>query len=97
MPNKVHAAKMILMTDTPGLLLNAQDPSSLIREMPCHQAESMIKTGLASGGMIPKLESCINAITKGVGEAIILNGTQEHSLLLEVFTDLGSGTRICQS
>ncbi len=88
------AAKMLLMTDTPGVLENKNDPNSLIRELKLKDCKSMIANGKADGGMIPKLESCIKALEHGVSEAIILNGTQEHSLLLEVFTDIGSGTRI---
>ncbi len=88
------AEKMLLMTDTPGVLRDKNDKSSLISELSLTKASELITEKKVDGGMIPKLECCIKAVKNGVEEAIILNGLVEHSLLLEVFTDQGSGTRI---
>ncbi len=90
----MQANKMLLMTDTPGILADKTDTSSLISELNLAGAQELINKKKVDGGMIPKLECCIKAVENGVGEAIILNGLVEHSLLLEVFTDQGSGTRI---
>jgi acetylglutamate kinase len=90
----MKAHKLLLMTDTPGVLRDKNDPSSLIHELNYNQAQNLIDTGVVQGGMIPKIECCIKAVKHGVTEAIILNGLQEHCLLLETFTDIGSGTRI---
>ncbi|MDD9898320.1 MAG: acetylglutamate kinase [Candidatus Melainabacteria bacterium] len=92
----MKAHKMMLMTDTPGILKDKDDANSLITELNLKQAQALITEGTVAGGMIPKTECCIKAIEAGVDEAIILNGLNEHSLLLEVFTDIGSGTRICK-
>lgn len=90
----MNACKMMLMTDAPGILQDKDDPASLITELDLKEARKLIQDKVVNGGMIPKTECCIKAIDNGVAEAIILNGLNEHSLLLEVFTDLGSGTRI---
>lgn len=91
---ELKAEKMILMTDVPGLLEDIKNNDSLISELTVKEAQDKIKSKAVSGGMIPKLECCIKGVTQGVKEAIILNGLTEHSLLLETFTDKGSGTRI---
>lgn len=91
---ELKAEKMILMTDVPGLLEDVKNPDSLISELSLKEAQSKIDKKEVSGGMIPKLECCINGLKKGVKEAIILNGLTEHSLLMETFTDKGSGTRV---
>ncbi len=90
----MKANKMILMTDTPGVLQDKNDPSSLITELTLAETKKLIANKTIAGGMIPKAECCIHAIESGVEEAIILNGLNLHSLLLEVFTDEGSGTRV---
>lgn len=88
------AHKMILMTDTPGIMKDKDDPGSLMPELNVDQAKKLISDKVVQGGMIPKTECCVRALEEGVEEAIILNGLVEHSLLLEVFTDHGAGTRI---
>jgi len=90
----LKAHKMLLMTDTPGVLKNKNDSSSLISELTRVEAEKLMKDGTIAGGMIPKIECCLKALNEGVGEAIILNGLQAHCLLIETFTDTGAGTRI---
>lgn len=90
----MKASKMMLMTDTLGILADKNKPESLITELNLEQAKKLIANKTVDGGMIPKTECCIKALENGVNEAIILNGLNEHSLLLEVFTNHGSGTRI---
>jgi acetylglutamate kinase len=91
---ELNAEKMILMTDVSGLMQDLEDPNSVISELSVKEAQKQIDSKKVTGGMIPKLECCINGIKKGVQEAIILNGLTDHSLLIETFTDKGSGTRI---
>ena len=91
---RLNAHKLLLMTDTSGILKDKNDPNSLIKEMDLIKAEELMITGVVQGGMIPKTECCIKSIKSGVKEAVILNGLQEHSLLLETFTDQGAGTLI---
>lgn len=93
---ELKAEKMILMTDVSGVLQDVQNPDSIISELSIAEAKNKIASKEITGGMIPKLQCCINGISKGVKEAIILNGLTEHSLLLETFTDKGSGTRVYQ-
>lgn len=90
----MQAEKVLLMTDTLGVLRDRNKPESLITELNHDEALGLIANGTVSAGMIPKLECCIKAIDNGVKEAIILNGLEQHSLLLEVFTDKGAGTRV---
>ncbi len=90
----MQAEKVLLMTDTLGVLRDRNKPESLITELNHDEALGLIANGTVSAGMIPKLECCIRAVANGVKEAIILNGLEQHSLLLEVFTDKGAGTRV---
>ena len=86
------AYKMVFLTDVPGWLADPADPSSLIAQASVGQVEDAL-SGL-QGGMRPKLEACVEAIHAGVGAAHILDGRIAHSLLLELFTDAGIGTKI---
>jgi acetylglutamate kinase len=79
------------LTDVAGVL---DADKELIREMSAHDARALIKSGVASGGMIPKLETCIAARAAGVEAAVILDGRQPHALLMELFTEHGAGTLI---
>lgn len=90
----LKAHKMMLMTDVAGVLEDSKNNLSLIPELSCKQAQDLMQSNLIYGGMIPKINSCIEAVANGVQEAIILNGLEEHCLLLETFTNQGSGTRI---
>jgi acetylglutamate kinase len=82
----------VFLTDVPGWLADAEDPESLIGQATVEQ----VRRALADlqGGMRPKLEACVQAIDDGVGAAHILDGRLGHSLLLELFTDAGIGTKI---
>ena len=86
------AHKVIFLTDVPGWLRDAEDPASLIGQAGVEDVRSAL-AGL-QGGMRPKLEACVQAIDDGVGAAHILDGRLGHSLLLELFTDAGIGTKI---
>ena len=90
----VGASKLILLTDTNGVLTDKDDPDSTISELNIGKAREMLATGKADRGMIPKLEGAIYAIEQGVGSVHLINGSAENSLLVEVFTHSGHGTMI---
>ena len=83
-----------MMTDIDGILRDRNDPSSLIPEITVKEAEKLQKEGVISGGMIPKVECCIEAIREGVKNVIIMDGRVPHSILMELLTDEGAGTMI---
>lgn len=91
------AEKLILMTDTPGLMRDFKDPSTLIRQLDIQGARALIADGTVSGGMIPKLSCCVRSLAQGVKGAHIIDGRLPHSLLLEIFTDNGTGSMIVSS
>ena len=93
----LQAEKLILLTDTPGILRDRDDPSSLIRQVSLAGARALIEDGIVAGGMTPKTECCIRAIAQGVAAAHIVDGRSPHALLLEVFTDAGIGTMVVGS
>jgi acetylglutamate kinase len=86
------AYKVIFLTDVEGWLRDPGDPGSVISEAGADEVETALPT--LAGGMRPKLEACLNAIHGGVGSAHILDGRVPHSLLLELFTDAGIGTKL---
>jgi acetylglutamate kinase len=88
------AEKLVLMTDTPGLMKDFHDPDSLIRQLDIREARRLVDSGVVSGGMIPKLGCCIRSLAQGVRNAHIIDGRMPHSLLLETFTDTGIGTML---
>lgn len=90
----VHAEKLAFLTDTNGILKDVNNPDSFISEMSVSDAKKMIATGEISGGMIPKMQNCIDAADNGVSRVVILDGRIAHSLLLEIFTNRGIGTEI---
>lgn len=90
----VNAEKLIILTDVPGVLRDPSDPTSLIQEIHVDEVPGLIEEGIISGGMIPKIETCVNAIENGVKSAHIIDGRKKHSLLLEIFTTDGIGTMI---
>jgi acetylglutamate kinase len=90
----VNAEKLAFLTDTPGVLKDAKDEKSLISELSVSEAQELMKTGIIGGGMIPKLNNCIDAIENGVSRVHILDGRIAHCLLLEIFTHKGVGTAI---
>ena len=90
----INAEKLILLTDTPGILKDLNNPKSLIRNLNLKQARKYIDENIISDGMKPKTECCIRAIAQGVKATHIIDGRIEHALLLEIFTDTGKGTMI---
>lgn len=90
----MRAFRLISMTDIAGILQNRNDPSSLIPVITVEQAVHLFETGVISGGMIPKVECCIDAIHLGVERVVILDGRVPHALLLEMLTDEGVGTQV---
>ncbi len=93
----LNAEKLILLTDTPGILQDYHDPTSLIRRMDIQQARNLIDTGIVSGGMIPKVSCCVRSLAQGVRAAHIIDGRIPHSLLLEIFSDSGVGSMLVAS
>jgi acetylglutamate kinase len=93
----LQAEKLILLTDTPGILRDRQDPGSLIRQVTLGEARALIAEGVVQGGMTPKTECCIRALAQGVSAAHIVDGRVPHALLLEVFTNAGIGTMVVGS
>ena len=91
------AEKVIYLTDVPGLLGNLDDPTSLITRVSAPELRALIADGTLSGGMIPKVSACLDALDRGVGSAHLLDGRVAHVLLLELFTDAGIGTMITRS
>ena len=88
----LKADKLAFLTDTPGVLKDKDDPTSLISELSVTEAKGLIEDGTVAGGMLPKVKSCISAIDNGVHRVHILDGRIEHCLLLEIFTNKGIGT-----
>ncbi len=88
------AQKVIFLTDVPGVLRDRKDPQSLVARATRSEIAEMIATGVIDGGMIPKVESCLQALDAGVSDAHILDGRIEHVLLIELFTEAGVGTMI---
>lgn len=92
----LRARKLAFISDVPGLLANKDDPDSLISSLPVGQIEVLKKNGVIGGGMLPKLESCAEAIMAGVHKVHLIDGRMPHSLLLEIFTNKGVGTEITE-
>ena len=90
----LHAERLFMMTDVAGILRDKDDPSSLITEITIDEAEQLNREGIISGGMIPKVDCCIEAIHKGVKNVIIMDGRVPHSILMELLTDEGAGTMV---
>jgi len=88
----LKAECLVSMTDISGLLRNTDDPNSLIPVVNVSEAPQLIREGIISGGMIPKVECCIEAIRRGVKKVFIIDGRVQHSILIETMTDEGIGT-----
>jgi acetylglutamate kinase len=92
--SSVDAEKLIILTDVPGVLRDPNDPDSLIQRIKVDEVSDLIEQGVISGGMIPKIETCVKALEDGVKSCHIIDGRKKHSLLLEIFTKNGIGTMI---
>lgn len=84
---------LILMTDIKGLLRDVKDENSLISEVHSSEFDELVKSGIISGGMIPKTQCCVECVRQGVAQAIIIDGRIKHAILIELLTDKGVGTR----
>ena len=93
----LDAEKLILLTDTPGILEDYQNPSTLLTKLDIRKARNLIAQGIVSGGMIPKVNCCVRSLAQGVKAAHIIDGRIPHALLLEIFTDEGIGSMIVAS
>jgi acetylglutamate kinase len=90
----LHAEKLVFLTDTPGILLNRDEPGSLLRSLSPEECGDLIERGVIERGMIPKVEACLASLQAGVRKTHVIDGRLRHSLLLEMYTDTGIGTQI---
>ena len=90
----LHAQRLIMMTDVAGILRDKEDPATLIRELSVPEAVGLFREGVIAGGMIPKVDCCIEAIGMGVEKVIIMDGRIPHAILMELLTDEGAGTMV---
>lgn len=93
----MHAEKLAYLTDVEGVYKDFEDKNSLINTLSLDEAQDMINSGILGGGMLPKLQNCIDAMKKGVNRVHILDGRVPHCLMLEIFTNQGIGTMIEKS
>lgn len=91
---ELRVAKLVYLSDVPGLLSDPKDPSTLIKSVTRSQADELIADGTISGGMIPKIRSAVDALNAGVRKVHFVDGRLPHALLLEIFTDGGIGTEV---
>ncbi|HRF36398.1 MAG TPA: acetylglutamate kinase, partial [Clostridia bacterium] len=89
---ELEAESLITMTDISGILMDKDDPDSLVSKLTISEAEDFIKKGIINGGMIPKTECCINAVKWGVKKVFIIDGRKKHSIIMEMLTNEGLGT-----
>lgn len=90
----LKAERLIMMTDIAGVLRDKDDPQTLIPKLTISQAVELFKENVISGGMIPKVDCCIDAVHRGVESATIMDGRVPHSILMEILTDEGAGTMV---
>ena len=89
---KLRAESLLTMTDIAGLMRDTSDPSTLISKLNVSEVPQLISEGVISGGMIPKVECCVEAIRRGVSKVFVIDGRVPHSILIELLTDEGLGT-----
>ena len=90
----LNAERLIMMTDIAGILKDKDDPSTLIPHITVSEAKELYDSGVISGGMIPKVDCCIDALEHGVDNVVIMDGRIPHSILMELLTDEGAGTMV---
>ena len=88
------AERLIMMTDIAGILMDKDDPATLIPSITVSEAKKLYDSGIISGGMIPKVDCCIEALEHGVNNVVIMDGRIPHSILMELLTDEGAGTMV---
>jgi acetylglutamate kinase len=91
---QLGAEKLVLLTDTPGILMDRRDPASLIRSLDTRTCGDLVKSKVIDEGMLPKVEACFDSLRAGVKKTHIIDGRVRHSLLTEIYTDHGIGTEI---
>ena len=91
---QLGAEKLVLLTDTPGILMERREPESLVRSLNASACDELIRRRVIDQGMIPKVEACLDGLRSGVKKTHIIDGRLRHSLLLEIYTDRGVGTEI---
>lgn len=91
---RMHAEKIVLLTNVPGILLDEKDPESVVSTASGAEVQKLIDSGVIHGGMLPKVNACLEALRGGVRKAHIIDARMNHALLLEIFTDKGIGTQI---
>ncbi len=94
---ELNAFRLFFLTDVDGIMMNFRDPSTLLKEVNYEEVLKLIKDEVITGGMLPKVRTCLDAIDCGVKNVIILNGKTPHAILLEIFTAEGAGTLIKES
>ena len=92
----LQAERLIMMTDVAGLLMDKDDPSTLVPQLTVSQAQDLKARNIISGGMIPKVDCCVDAIRAGVKHVVMMDGRVPHSILMELLTDEGAGTMVTQ-
>jgi acetylglutamate kinase len=90
----MRAEKLIVVSDTHGIRSDPKDPDSRVSHLTVAEIDGMVKSGVISAGMLPKVEACITALQGGVNKAHIIDGRIPHALLLEIYTEAGIGTEI---
>ena len=91
---ELKAECLITMTDISGILRDKDDPASLIPRVTVTEAAALFREGIISGGMVPKVDCCVDAVMNGVKQVIIMDGRIPHSILIEMLTDEGAGTMV---
>lgn len=91
---ELHAEKLVYVSEVNGLRTDPNDPKSMIDSITAEKARAMLASGAIVGGMIPKIQACLETLERGVQKIHIINGRLRHSLLLEIFTSMGVGTEI---
>jgi acetylglutamate kinase len=91
---QLGAEKLVLLTDTPGILADRADPASLVSSLDAARCDELVRRRVIAEGMIPKVEACLDSLRAGVKKTHIIDGRLRHSLLLEIYTDRGVGTEI---
>ena len=91
--SSVDAEKLIILTDVPGVLRDPNDPDSLIQRIKIDEVPDLIEEGVISGGMIPKIDCCVEAVRRGVKKTSIIDGRVPHSILIEILSSEGIGTQ----
>lgn len=93
----LNAERLIMMTDIAGILRDKDNPSTLIPDVTESEAQDLKAEGVVSGGMVPKVDCCIEALEKGVENVVIMDGRVPHSILMEILTDEGAGTMVMKT